>query len=47
MALVPELHKLSTEWEILGEIPEISDRIAERYFVLLFDDTRTASISDC
>ena len=45
IAFVPELQRCSIECEILGRIPIVSDKIAPRYFELLFVETRTPSIS--
>ena len=44
-AFVPELQRCSIECVIFGCIPIVSDKIAPRYFELLFVDTRTPSIS--
>ena len=44
-AFVPELQRCSIECEIFGCMPIVSDKIAPRYFELLFVDTRTPSIS--
>jgi hypothetical protein len=45
MAFVPELHMLSMLWEILGDIPHISETIGARYFWLSLVDTKTTSMS--
>ena len=45
MAFVPELQRFSIECDILGRIPIVSDKIAPRYFELLFVETRTPSMS--
>ena len=44
-AFVPELQRCSIECEIFGCMPIVSDKIAPRYFELLFVDTRTPSMS--
>jgi hypothetical protein len=44
-AFVPELHRLSTRYEILGCIPSISDIIAELYWSVAQLENKTASIS--
>jgi hypothetical protein len=44
-ALVPELHRLSIRYEILGYIPSISDIIEELYWSVAQLENKTASIS--